>query len=130
MQDDLPIFESPEEALRAAVQHMGGAKVVGPLLWPDRAPDHAARLLLDCLNHDRAEKLAISQLMMIMRMARDRGYHAAMIYFANDCGYDAHPVTRAEEVDRATAAVEQASKALAAGLATLERLQRTKVRAA
>ncbi len=41
MQTELPYYESPEDALRAAVQHLSGAKVVGSKLWPDKSPDAA-----------------------------------------------------------------------------------------
>lgn len=125
MQTDLPFFDCAEDALRAAVQHLGGAKKVGPMLWPDRPADHAGRLLLDCLNPDRAEKLGISQVMMLLRAARDAGYHAPMQWVSSECGYDAHPITREDEVDRVTTTIAEASKVLSAGLATLERLQRS-----
>lgn len=126
MQNDLPFFDSPEDALRAAVQQLGGAKKVAPILWgADRSVEQATRSLLDCLNHDRAEKLSISQVMQILRMARDAGYHAPMLWFAAELGYDAHPITKAEEVDRVTTAIEHASELLAAGLAAMERIQRT-----
>ena len=40
-------------ALVEAVKALGGSKVVGCKLWPEKAPDAAQRLLLDCLNDDR-----------------------------------------------------------------------------
>jgi hypothetical protein len=40
-------------------------------------------------------------------------------------GYDARPITPAEEVDRLTAVVESASKTLAGAVAALERIQKT-----
>jgi len=52
------------------------------------------------------------------------GFHAGFAWFAQQCEYDARPVTRAEEVDRLTAVVEQSTKTLATALATLERIQR------
>ncbi|CAM8765616.1 hypothetical protein [Burkholderia pseudomallei] len=76
MQLDIPFYEGPEDALKAAVQAMGGAKKIGPLLWPDKSIDTAARLLLDCLNAGRSEKLDLSQTMMIFRMARDAGCYS------------------------------------------------------
>ena len=36
MQADLPFYDCPEDALRAAVQALGGAKQVGARLWPDK----------------------------------------------------------------------------------------------
>lgn len=127
MQGDLPIFDSAEDALRYAVQHLGGAKQIGPMLWPDKPADQAARQLLDCLNPDRPEKLAISQMMMILRKARDAGYHAAMQWMASELGYDVHPITQQEEVDRIATVLSEASRVMADGILKLERLQRVGV---
>lgn len=127
MQADLPFYECPEDALRAAVQSLGGAKQVGALLWPDKTPDNAGRLLQDCLNPSRAEKLDISQTMRVLRLARDAGVHGPMLWICGEVGYEAKPITRAEEVDRLTTVVEQASKTLGTALASLERLQRARV---
>lgn len=126
MQADLPIYECPEDALKAAVSALGGAKAVGAKLYPDKTPDAAARLLLDCLNPSRAEKLDLSQVLMILRLARDAGHHSPMQWIAGEIGYEARAVTRAEEADRLTTVVEQSAKTLAAALATLERLQRVR----
>jgi hypothetical protein len=108
------------------VQALGGAKVVGAALWPDKSPDNAARILLDCLNSGRPEKLELTQIMKILRMSRDAGHHAAMQWISQEVGYEAKVITRAEEVDRLTAVVEQSTKTLAGALATLERLQRVR----
>jgi hypothetical protein len=125
-QDELPYFESAEDALRAAVQALGGAKRVGALLWPDKTPDHAGRHLLDCINVGRAEKLSLSQAMRVLALAKDAGCHAPMLWICGEIGYDARPVTNAEEVDRITSVVEQSTKTLANAIATLERLQRVR----
>jgi hypothetical protein len=130
MQSELPFYEGPEDALRAAVQALGGAKKVGALLWPERTADAAGRLLLDCLNPARSEKLEMGQVLYILRQSREAGVHAPMQWFASECGYDAKPITRAEEADRAALAVENASRVLSGALAMLERVQRTQVRAA
>lgn len=125
MQGELPFYECPEDALRAAVQALGGAKRVGPMLWPDKGVDNAARLLLDCLNPSRAEKLEASQIIRVFNLAKDAGVHGPFAWFAGEIGYEAKPITKAEEVDRLTSVVEQSSKTLAAAVAALERIQRT-----
>ena len=127
MQADLPFFESPEDALRAMVQALGGAKMVGSRLWPDRTPDSARTRLLDALNPTRSERLNLSESMFILRLAREAGLHEAFHWLAAEVGYEARPITRAEEVDRLTSVVESSSKTLAAALSTLERLQRVRV---
>ena len=99
MQADLPFYEGPEDALRAAIQALGGAKVVGPMVWPDKSVDSAARQLLDCTNAGRNEKLEIGQIMLILRKARDAGFHSAMSWFCDQLGYYVKPITNAEEVD-------------------------------
>ena len=123
MQTDLPFYECPEDALRAAVQTLGGAKRVGPMLWPDKGVDNASRLLLDCINPGRAEKLELSQVMRIFALAKDSGFHGPFAWFAGEIGYDTKPITKAEEVDRLTTVVEQSTKTLAAALSALERIQ-------
>jgi hypothetical protein len=124
MQSDLPFFEGPEEALRAAVQNLGGAKKVGPMLWPDKTIDAAGRQLLDCLNTARSEKLDLGQVMFVLARAKDAGYHAAFAWMAGEVGYEARPITRAEEVDRLTSVIESASTTLANAVSALERVQR------
>lgn len=124
MQSDLPFFEGPEEALRAAVQHLGGTKKVGAMLWPDKTIDAAGRQLLDCLNPARSEKLDIGQVMFILARGKEAGYHAAFAWVASEVGYESRPITRAEEVDRLTSVIESASTTLANAVSALERVQR------
>lgn len=128
MQTEMPFFEGPEDALREAVRGLGGPKRVGPMLWPDKTPDAAARLLQDCLNVSREEKLALSQVMLVLRAARDAGVHAPFQYIAGELGYDAKPITREEETDRLASVIEHSTATLASALAHLERLQAGAVR--
>lgn len=123
MQTDLPFYESPEDALRAAVQVLGGSKKVGSMLWADKTVDNASRQLLDCLNPSRNEKLELSQVMMILALAKEAGYHSPFSWMAGQVGYGVTPITKAEEVDRLTTVVEQSTKTLAAALSQLERIQ-------
>lgn len=129
MQADLPFYECAEDALKAAVEAMGGAKQIGALLWPDKSPDGARTRLLDCLNPNRPERLDLSESMFILKRAKEAGHHAPFTWIAGEVGYDAKPIAKAEEVDRLTTVVEQSSKTLASALATLERLQRVRAAA-
>jgi hypothetical protein len=126
MQAEMPFFEGPEDALRSAVQLLGGAKKVGAMIWPDKGIDAASRLLQDCLNPSRAEKLDVTQVMFIFSQAKASGHHAPFAWFCGEVGYDARPITKAEEADRLTTVIEQSSKTLASAMATLERLQRAR----
>jgi hypothetical protein len=85
-------FESINDALQGAVTALGGYKKVGHDLRPEIPIEHAAGWLRDCLNHSRREKLAPEQVMLILRKAREAGYHAAMHFVAFDTGYKATPV--------------------------------------
>lgn len=96
------------------------------MLWPDKTPDNAGRQLLDCVNPGRSEKLDLSQIMRVLCWAREAGCHAPMQWIAQEIGYEARPVTRAEEIDRVTSVVEHSAKTLAVAVATLERLQRAR----
>lgn len=123
MQTELPFYESPEDALRAAIQVLGGAKKVGPMMWPDKTIDNAARQLLDCINPSRAEKLDMSQIMRVFSLAKEAGCHGPFAWFAGEIGYDTKPITKAEEVDRLTTVIEQSAKTLAAAMSAMERIQ-------
>lgn len=79
--------DSINDALIECVKSMGGSKEVGPLVWPEKAPDAAQRALLDALNDDRPAKLSPEQAMLIFRMARAKGCHAGMSFLAADLGY-------------------------------------------
>lgn len=125
----LPVFACEEDALRAAVEHAGGAKKVGPRMWGDLAPDTAARKLMDALNPARAERLKPSQVLLVLRLAHEAGYHAAAQWLMGECGYAVQVVEPVAQVDRAMAAVEFAAKALTDATAMLERAQRMRVAA-
>lgn len=124
MQTELPFFESAEDALREAVRALGGTKKVGALLWPDKDLDAASRLLMDCLNPNRAEKLDISQVIMILRLAKEAGNYAPFMWIAGEIGYDCKPVAKADEADRLATVIEQASKTLKNALEKAERVRR------
>lgn len=126
MQNELPFFDGVEQALIACVQALGGAKVVGAKLWPDKSVSDAQVLLLNCLNSLRKEKLEYTQVMFVFREAKEAGCHAPFAWYAGELGYEVKPISVAGEVDRLTSVVEQSSKTLAHALATLERMKLTR----
>lgn len=91
--------ESMNDALIEAVKALGGSKQVGPMLWPEKAPDAAQRLLLDCLNPDRPAHLTPEQMVLVLRLARRRGHHDALGWLLADLGYA--PTTPIEPRDEA-----------------------------
>lgn len=82
----------------------------------------AGRLLQDCLNDHRSEKLSPEQVMLVMRMARERECHAVMLYLARECGYsDPSPLDPETEVAKSNREVVEA---LARATAAMERHER------
>ena len=125
MQTEMPFYDSPEDALRAAVQSLGGAKVVSKLLWPTKDTLTASKKLLDAINPDRDEKLSISEIMFIFRAAKEKGVNAPYEWFSSEIGYDVRPISKIEAADRIAIMMDQSSKTFAKAVADYERLQRS-----
>ena len=85
-------FESVNDALVSAVKALGGYKPIGAKLRPELPPDQAGNWLRDCLNAGKREKLSPEQFVLILRMARESSYHAAMDFVAGDAGYKASAI--------------------------------------
>jgi hypothetical protein len=83
--------EDINAALSGLVAALGGAKVVGSRLYPDLNPEAAARRLLDAVNPDRAQQLAPSQLLTLLKWGREAGHHGAMNFLADEAGYGRPP---------------------------------------
>jgi hypothetical protein len=81
------VHECLADALRECIAFCGGLKAVGSTLWPEKDADTAGRLLSDCLNDAKREKLSPEQVMLILRMSRERGCHAGMHYICRELGY-------------------------------------------
>lgn len=124
MTEQIPMFvEDYNEAIRAAVQALGGFKRVGADLKPDLAADAAGRWLSDCINPDKREILPPSALSYIRRKAREQGCHVLAAYEAQDAGY-APPVAIEPEDERAALMREfvQASKGFTGLVARMDRV--------
>lgn len=107
------MHEDLYDALRDVVRALGGTKVVGPQIWPTKPPLEASRLLSDCLNRERREKLDPEQLLWLLRRGRQEGCHAAMDYFSDEAGYErARPRNVAEERRQLEEQVVAAAKLL------------------
>lgn len=124
MNDPL-LYEDELDAARDAVKHLGGAKKVGPMIWPDKTPDGAARYLLDCLNGQRAERLAPSQLIMLMRLSREVGFHGLTAFIMRETGYAPPvPVEPTSEAELLTRRMQSMVGEFAALTQRLERIQK------
>lgn len=97
-QSSLAMYEDELDAMRDAVRALGGNKTVGHALRPDLKPDLAGHWLKDCLNSDRREKLDLSQVMRVIRMAHDIGYHAPAQFLNTEMGYAAKAIEPADEL--------------------------------
>lgn len=80
-------MESLNQALVECVKAAGESANVGPKLWPEKTRESAQRLLLDCLNEDRPAKLSPEQVVLILRLARERGFHGGIGYMLSNLGY-------------------------------------------
>jgi len=93
------VYENGEDALRAAVQALGGAKTVAHRLWPAKPLAEGQRDLLDALNTDRLRKLEFGEILHILRWACDAGFHSAKRYVDAETGYGyTDPVKPADEL--------------------------------
>lgn len=115
-------YESITDALRDTVRACGGPKVVACKLWPEKAPYAAARLLADCLNEHRAERLSPDHVMMLARMGKDHGCHAILHYQCAELGYTVP--TPVEPRDEAAELQRQYIEATRALLKMSERIER------
>src|SRR5258708_37889344 len=87
--DQLPVFADWNDALDGVVHALGGYKKVGTLLRPEwqARPEAASQWLRDCLNAEKRERLDPDQVLMLLRLAREAGYHAAEFWLAARIGY-------------------------------------------
>lgn len=96
--------DTPEDALRSAVDALGGFKKVGSELWPALPIEQAARRLAQSLDADRAEKLSLAELCLVLRMARAAGVHVAASFLMADAGYGepvpVDPLTEQQKLQR------------------------------
>ena len=123
-----PLFyESIHDAVREVVRVLGGAKAVGHMLWPGKSMQDAQTRLLNCLDHNRPDKLGPEELMVLLRKGREAECHVLMRYLNQECGYDEpRPLDPKEERDKAVEAVQSATEALTRALALLERAQQSR----
>jgi hypothetical protein len=113
MEQPALFYETLNDVLDACVKACGGAKVVGSRLWPDKTPEAAHRLLLACLNESRDEKLGPEQVLFVLKIARERGFHAGMNFMARDAGYsDPAPIEPEDERARLQREFIEAQKAM------------------
>lgn len=117
-------MDSLTEALVTCVKACGGSKQVACVLWPEKAPDAAKRLLLDCLNDDRPAHLSPDHVMLVLKLARAKGCHAGFYYMADALGYSQPtPIDPRDEVAELQRQFVAATQTMAAMVQRMEQLQ-------
>lgn len=93
-------YDTPEDAMRALVDRLGGFKRVGAELWPEKPVQDAGRLLAKCLDADRPEKLSLEQTFFLLRKGRDDDCHTLMQWIGQELGYRVEPISKETERDK------------------------------
>lgn len=92
------------DSLHDAVTSLGGPKEVAFMLWPSKDISRSHILLLHSLDAERAEKLSLDEIEMVITKAAERGCHTPMAYLSRACGYKEpetiDPETEAERLRR------------------------------
>lgn len=123
--NSLAIFADWNDALTGIVHALGGFKKVGVRLRPEYEPkpDQAAQWLRDCLNPEKRERLNPDQVFMLMRLAREIGYHAAKHWMDSELGYEqGRPLDPVDEAVRLHTRCADLARDLRASVERLERL--------
>jgi hypothetical protein len=92
-------YEDEHDAIRVAIQAIGGNKKAAELLWGVNYKGGDQRIR-DCLNPNRDEKFSFREVILLSRTARDSGCHALAVYFNAEAGY-APPVPITKEDEKA-----------------------------
>lgn len=83
-----PLFHDDfNDALSNAVKALGKQEVIARELWgpSKRSP---GQYLSDCLNPEREAKLAIDEIVTLLKWAREKGIHWAMHALCEEVGYE------------------------------------------
>lgn len=101
----------------------GGYKKIAGALWPSLKSETAYARLKNALEETKAEKLALCEVMTIMRMARDNGDTSALRYIATELGFGLIEVDPKEEADDLTRQIAQSLDGINKRMARLEKLR-------
>jgi hypothetical protein len=115
--------ETLNDCLIECVKAAGGSKQVGARIWPEKTIEAAQRHLLNCLNEGKAERLTPEQVLLIARLARERGCHDYINFVCGQLSYS--EPTPVEPKDAAADLQRQfieSTRALAAMAARIELL--------
>lgn len=123
MQQPALFHESLTDALREVVRALGGIKVVGAKMRPERAPDEAGRWLADCLNPDRREHLDPDQVLWLIKQGRAVGCHSIVDFICQQGGYcEPDPVEPQDEIAELQRQYIEAAKSMGRMAERIEQL--------
>lgn len=115
--------ERIEDAIASVIERCGGRKVFACEIYPDKPPRDAHNLVDACLNPERREKFAPSQLMYIMKRGRQVGCHDLTMFISREAGYaDPIPVEPEDEIAKLQREFIEATKALSTMAARIEQI--------
>lgn len=117
-------MEDINDALIDAVKACGGSANVGAKLFPEKTPQAAQRMLLDCLNTDRPAHLTPEHVMFVARLAREKGHHVLFEFMAASLGYappvPIDPKDELAELQRQSAATLENLQAIVSRMEALQ----------
>jgi hypothetical protein len=117
-------FEDIFDAIRSDSIAIG-PKILAALLWPEKPIEQAARLLADCLNRDRSQRLTPEQLQLVIREARKAGSFCTISYICDDANMTRPlPVEPEDEIARIQREVVKAADTFKQMVERLERLSK------
>lgn len=88
------VHEESTDLLKSLVNALGGAKKVGPRLYPSKSEEAAARTIYDNLNPTRDHAFDFDEIMTMLRWAREAGAHFAFYWICDQLTYShAAPVS-------------------------------------
>lgn len=130
--NQLAVFTDWNDAITAAVHALGGFEKVGVRLRPELTQKRtaAAQWLRDCLNPEKRERLNPDQLFMLLRLAREADFHASKHWMDAELGYEpSKPNDPADEAERLTRVICDATQVLKTSIDRLERISKAPLRA-
>jgi hypothetical protein len=116
-------FDSIYDAMGSAILAAGGYKKVAGKLWPSLKSETAYARLKNALDETKAEKLALCEVMNILRMAAENGDSSVLSYVAGEFGFGLVEVNPKDEAVELQRQIADGMDALNKRFARLERVQ-------
>lgn len=117
-------FEDIFDAIRADSIAIG-PKILAGLLWPEKPIEQAARLLADCLNRDRSQRLTPEQVSLIVKEARKANSFCTIAFICSEANLSIpQPVDPESEKDRLRREVVNAANTFKQLVERLERVSK------